>query len=246
MAGKAKPEIKGPRTPKWITTFTDLMSLLLTFFVLLLTFSTPRIEKLFELRGSIEAAFGIFSAKMAEMDDRDTWMTPNPTRQGRDMFNPHAPTLMPRFRPLEDQEPNRNLQQLRDQSGDAIDWDRIASGYRLYLRDAIFYEPGIRDMDSDSFPRLQRVADAVEFIPYRLVVLGTVGTEELDLLRQRGEDPLSLATDRAVRAAQRLVQRHGVNPNIIGISAQGAETASAERGTVEFVLASSQRFSGGG
>ncbi|TVR14052.1 MAG: hypothetical protein EA401_05355 [Planctomycetota bacterium] len=246
MAGASREAPKGPRTPKWITTFTDLMSLLLTFFVLLLTFSTPRIEKLFELRGSIQAAFGIFTAKMAEMDDRDTWIPPNPSRQGRDMFNPHAPSLMPRFRPLEDQEPNRNLQQLRDQSGDAIDWDRIASGYRLYLRDAITYEPGERDMDADSFPRLQRVADAVEFVPYRLVVLGTVGTGERELLRQRGEDPLSLATDRAVRAAQRLVQRHGVDPGIIGISAQGAEAASDERGSVEFILASSQRFSGGG
>ncbi|TVR44037.1 MAG: hypothetical protein EA402_08045 [Planctomycetota bacterium] len=247
MAKTKRPVAGGPKTPEWVVTFSDLMSLLLTFFVLLLTFSTPRIEKLFELRGSIQAAFGIVFARPAEMDDRETWVPPNPTRQGRDMFNPHAPALMPRFRPLEDNEPNRDLQQLRDQSGQTIDWDRIASGYRLTLRDAIRFEPGQRDMTGESFPRLPRVADAVEFIPYRLVVVGLVGADELALLQQRNEDAMSLALDRAVSTAARLVERHGVDPGIIAISgripAQGVDSAG---GGVEFMLARSQRFAGGG
>ena len=58
-----------PPTPDWIVTFIDLMSLLFTFFILLLTFSTPRVEKLFELRGSLRGSFGVFGP---ERDDRDT------------------------------------------------------------------------------------------------------------------------------------------------------------------------------
>ena len=55
--------------PLWIVTFTDLMSLLLTFFILLLTYSTPKLEKLYELIGTIGGTFGIFYTTEEERDD---------------------------------------------------------------------------------------------------------------------------------------------------------------------------------
>ena len=45
--------------PKWVTTFGDLMSLLLCFFVLLLSFSEIDRQKYKQVAGSMEKAFGI-------------------------------------------------------------------------------------------------------------------------------------------------------------------------------------------
>lgn len=45
--------------PEWVVTFGDLMSLLLTFFVLLLSFSQMDVAKFKELAGSLEQAFGV-------------------------------------------------------------------------------------------------------------------------------------------------------------------------------------------
>jgi chemotaxis protein MotB len=45
--------------PEWLVTFGDLMSLLLTFFVLLLSFSQTDVAKFKELAGSLEQAFGV-------------------------------------------------------------------------------------------------------------------------------------------------------------------------------------------
>jgi chemotaxis protein MotB len=45
--------------PEWMVTFGDLMSLLLTFFVLLLSFSQMDTAKFKELAGSLERAFGV-------------------------------------------------------------------------------------------------------------------------------------------------------------------------------------------
>ncbi len=45
--------------PEWMVTFGDLMSLLLTFFVLLLSFSQMDVAKFKELAGSLERAFGV-------------------------------------------------------------------------------------------------------------------------------------------------------------------------------------------
>ena len=45
--------------PKWVTTFGDLMSLLLCFFVLLLSFSEMDRAKYKQVAGSLEKAFGV-------------------------------------------------------------------------------------------------------------------------------------------------------------------------------------------
>lgn len=52
------PEIE-PGAPKWTTTFGDLMSLLLCFFVLLLSFSEMDRQKYKQVAGSMEKAFGV-------------------------------------------------------------------------------------------------------------------------------------------------------------------------------------------
>jgi len=45
--------------PGWLSTFSDLMSLLLTFFVLLLSFANTDLIKYKEALGSIKDAFGV-------------------------------------------------------------------------------------------------------------------------------------------------------------------------------------------
>ena len=46
-------------TPAWIMTFADLATLMLTFFVLLLSFANMDIVKSQEMLGSVQDAFGV-------------------------------------------------------------------------------------------------------------------------------------------------------------------------------------------
>jgi len=50
-------EVRG--TPAWMATFADLMSLLMCFFVLLLSFSEMDVEKFKQIAGSMAFAFGV-------------------------------------------------------------------------------------------------------------------------------------------------------------------------------------------
>lgn len=64
MAAEAPPPEPEPckceaGAPKWMVTFGDMMSLLLCFFVLLLSFSTTDIIKYEQLKGSLKDAFGM-------------------------------------------------------------------------------------------------------------------------------------------------------------------------------------------
>ena len=45
--------------PKWLVTFGDMMSLLLTFFIMLLSFANMDMQKYKDVLGSIEKAFGV-------------------------------------------------------------------------------------------------------------------------------------------------------------------------------------------
>jgi chemotaxis protein MotB len=56
----AAPEKEEPRgVPAWVMTFADLMTLLMCFFVLLLSFSEMDIAKFKQLSGSMKDAFGV-------------------------------------------------------------------------------------------------------------------------------------------------------------------------------------------
>jgi chemotaxis protein MotB len=47
---------------KWLSTFNDMVTLLLTFFVLILSLSTPDTAKLIEVAKSLSTAFGMFES----------------------------------------------------------------------------------------------------------------------------------------------------------------------------------------
>ena len=59
MAVDIPPEEAKEGAPEWMVTFADMMSLLLTFFVLLLSFSSIEIVKFKAMSGSMKDAFGL-------------------------------------------------------------------------------------------------------------------------------------------------------------------------------------------
>ena len=60
MAGKKKKEEKsGPSSPAWMTTYGDMMTLLLCFFVMIVAMSTMEIEKFKAAAASLKGAFSV-------------------------------------------------------------------------------------------------------------------------------------------------------------------------------------------
>lgn len=60
MARKKKEEAPAPGAPAWMATFSDLMNLLLTFFILLFSMSSVDAAKFEEIAASLNASFSIF------------------------------------------------------------------------------------------------------------------------------------------------------------------------------------------
>ena len=59
MAGRRGGDDEGGGAPAWMVTYGDLMSLLLTFFVLLLSFSTVHEDEFRKAMASLQGALGV-------------------------------------------------------------------------------------------------------------------------------------------------------------------------------------------
>lgn len=90
-----------PGTPAWMATFADLMSLLMCFFVLLLSFSEMDVEKFKQIAGSMSMAFGV--QNQLQLDD-----IPRGTSVVALEFSPGETT----------ESPVETIQQVTDQSFD--------------------------------------------------------------------------------------------------------------------------------
>lgn len=69
MAKKEKQEDQAPGSPAWMATFSDLMNLLLCFFVLLFSMSTVDAEKWEQVVASFNNTFSIFDAGASAIGD---------------------------------------------------------------------------------------------------------------------------------------------------------------------------------
>ncbi len=191
----AIPKDEKPKTPEWITTFADMISLLLTFFILLLTFATPSMEKLWELQGSIDGAFG-WQRPTGSSD-----VPPMPLIQGRDLRNPQAPRRANRFRILKDREPEVEFKRLIDQSGVPVDLERIGNGWRIRLGELATYRTGEIELPVRTYDLLARIGREVIEMPFSIALIGYAGQTEVEA---DADQAYALALRRAQRAAERL------------------------------------------
>ena len=188
--------------PMWVVTFGDLMSLLLTFFVLILSFSTMDPVKFKIVRGSLDTALGIQKKVTATSTPRaDNMMA---TEFNRRDFNKQIESVLKKA--LRDtfppgQEPGR-IEKVIDIRGEVVRF--IA--YDLFL-------PGSEADAPKAKTVYQVMADTLVQMEARMEVRGIALERFSRDLRQRGqarEDgvvPVRVAARRAVIASQKVQSR---------------------------------------
>ena len=71
---KRKPQDQPAGSPAWMSTFSDLMNLLLCFFVLLFSMSSVDAEKFEKVAASLSASFSIFPSGGSALSDEGILM----------------------------------------------------------------------------------------------------------------------------------------------------------------------------
>lgn len=208
MSGEDDGAFEEPTAPGWMATFGDLMSLLLTFFVLLMSFASMDQRRFAAVVGSMRDAFGTqrihpgqveaLSTSLIQLSDEES--TPflrvieMPTRG----VTQRERALMARLRmTLEAQHLER-----------VVEVESTPRGVVLRVPGQMLFEPGSSELRPESLVFLHEVAQVVRAMPGEVAIEGHTD----DTPGGPAGSNWQLSAARAIAALQYLTQVGDVDP----------------------------------
>jgi chemotaxis protein MotB len=212
---KKRPEPSGPPgAPEWVVTFTDMISLLVTFFVLLMTFSSIEdYEKLrvdgflTKTRGNIKQIGG---QKAYETVDEDI-VAGTDIRRGAD--RPHS-------RPAKSLA--ENLEKMGQKKSDEeieTDFTDVGDGLQIVFGPECSFEPGSTKINAALRRRLDELGRVLEHYPHLVVVQGYTDSEFVP--DDDFPDAETLSLERALAAAEILLAGSNMTPKLLEVAGLG-------------------------
>ncbi len=130
--------------PEWLATFADLMSLLLCFFVLIVSFSSMQQVEFNKAMGSLQGALGILSSKRAiiHLDAQPT--TPIQFRK--------LSMIWEKLQDLKEAVQNQGM-------AGAAQIESTENSIRFILQDELLFESGKSNIKPRIFPLLRKIAE---------------------------------------------------------------------------------------
>ena len=222
MAPEPEPPMEG--APPWITTFVDMTSLLVTFFILLFTFSSIKehdtfsiIERNIGLSGTLNSNKG---RDPVDPPEQDTMFAMDIKRGAN---NPHVrpPDKLP-----EDLE---NMGQKLTENHLELDPGNVDDGLVLHFGTEATFEPGSARVGSALRQSLIELGEVMQHYPNLLVLEGHTDSE----FQRTPAFPTAeaLATARAESAARVLIEQTGISPKLIQIASYGANSPITDNST---------------
>lgn len=199
--------------PLWLGTFGDLMSLLLCFFVLLLSMATFETKKVDAAIGSLEGALGVLEP------GRDTSITsPNPIRATpitQNVDTPEAKNMLASV-VAEFNELTQNSQ------GPAVKLEEAEDGFFIRIPDEILFEPGSSEIKSaDAILFLQRISITINKLPNDISLRIIGNTDNVPLKNSSAfRDNWELSIARGISVAKELI-KNKVNPARLSAGGDG-------------------------
>ena len=197
--------------PEWIVTFSDIVSLLVTFFILLLTWSTLERDDFDLIAGALKGGLGVVgpTTDRSALMRKDQLRTQRSDNQGTD----EPPDVKPTANPFEDT-PIR----LKRELGEAVDFEKIHTGHRIRITAGTLFASGSAELT----PACRRGLDALaKALAPRYNPIRVEGHTDANF-RPSGQYPTAwaLSVARAVTAA-RYLARAGVEPERISVAGYG-------------------------
>jgi chemotaxis protein MotB len=202
--GKKKQECNCPKClPGWLAAFGDLMSLLLTFFVLLLSMSTMDRNKIAEAIGSLNGAMSVLEGGIqTEVSHlRQQFAVPLENQdETSDAVNRISATVI---------EANEFID---NGGGPAITVEDAEDGFMISLPSSLLFKNGSAEIvGDDSFLFLKRVSQIITEFPKDVEVSVRGYTDNIPIQASPYPDNWNLSAARAISVVKELV-KNGVDP----------------------------------
>lgn len=250
---KRKAEEPSPGSPAWMATFSDLMNLLLCFFVLLFSMSTVNEEKLKAVAASMNQTFSIWTAGataigegilisngVSQLNELDEYI--NSTGKTAD-----SETDSEEFNEYEQMAAEvekvelEQSEALAEKITEAIEEDNLqndisiefTSQYvQLTLSGAILFDSGEVELRQEALPILDRVGVILE--RYADSVIEVEGhTDTVPMHTAKYENNNELSTGRALSVFDYLIETTSLDPAMVKYSGRGEYVPVADNSTAE-------------
>lgn len=187
--------------PPWMATFADMVTLLLCFFVLLLSFANNDLEKFKELLGSIKDAFGV---KVERNQEDYISLVPSDVQRKEikmDSNDKRLLGLVLRIKAILDQD-----DATRKSSGVKADQD----GVLVNTSSASLFHPGTAKLKPGANKILDKIISVLKDHNYNLVVRGH--TDNHEKRSKKFPSNWELSSARAASALRYIVEQGGIEP----------------------------------
>ena len=208
-----------PGLPGWMATFSDMMTLLLTFFVLLLSMSSLDQQKLKEALGSLRGALGVL--------------------EGGTKTDVNVRELIPSLE-IVDVPPRRladktyqkvRLQIYRGRLKGKVEADRTEEGVVLRVDSSLLFRPGDATVGPKAAEVLHEVAELLRGDKAQVRIEGH--TDSLPIRSERYPSNWELSTARAVNVLRYFVEVEKMDPTRFSAVGYGSTRPIASNATPE-------------
>lgn len=219
--------------PAWMSTFSDMATLLLTFFVLLLSFANMDVVEFRTMMGSVRDAFGVQHEHPGEFMARSN--SPITISPGG---SPSDPSILPQSQTLERIRTRLNSEGL----GESVEVSDSERGIVMRIREAVLFGSGSATLVADGMPILERIAAIAMEFARQIRIEGH--TDDRPISTGRFPSNWELSAARAT-AVLRHLERTGTSADAMSIAgyadtrpvaANSDDQGRAQNRRVEFVL----------
>lgn len=240
--GKKKCEECKPGAPMWMSTFSDMATLLMTFFILLLSMASMDKRKIKVALGSLQGSLGVLKeGNKTEMTQEDI--------MSRLSFVQNVRSVQKKVtKSLKEYVQNAQMSQ-------TVTIVQTKKGVSVRILDKMLFQPGSAEVLDQAKPLLDKLAAVIEESPYNIMVEGH--TDDIPISTALYPSNWELSTARAVSvvkyflskevSAQRLsaagyAENHPVTPNISAASREKNRRVEVNFISPEFAESNKQLF----
>jgi len=252
MRAIPKPKPKSNNGGGWIVTFADLMSLLLTFFILLLSFSETDVAKYEAMALSLSAAFGISSDSPGGsiiFAEQPEIIPPPATKPDQtnlenefdDFDESEIEMLDEPEEPVEEvTQIDQNIEQLTETLVDAlaaeISSEALSVNYdadKVVVRfsDSTSFPSGSEELKDAMFPIIEKIEDVLANCDGNVTVSGY--TDNLPVNSSRFRSNWDLSAARAVSVVHQLILNNKINADRVSAAGHAETNPLAPNDTSE-------------
>ena len=210
---------EGGGSPAWMTTFGDMMTLLLVFFVLLYSFSSMDVEKFKGFISALQSQLGILEGGQT--------ISENPNIDAGTLGQDYAQApqnIREIMRELNNYIEDNNL-------SDRVDVENKRKGLVISLTGEILYQQGRADIRDQGREVLAMISDILRDVPNDIMIEGH--TDDVPIRTDEFPSNWELSTARAVNVIKFLIEERNFEPARLSAAGYSEYRPVADNDTAE-------------